>query len=222
MPFRLPLSRSKYLYAWFKSIFLDDGYVRCLYNNFYSVNDKLYRSSHPLPFHFYRIRRLNIKSILNLRGDSTRQPSTAIQRVACQKHDINLHFLSISSRSAPAIDTINKAKHLFDTMTYPALVHCKSGADRAGIVITLYNFIYHPEMSIDQANQLKWYYGHFKFADTGLLDAFVEEWRTFHEAQPEVPFMDWVNQHYDPQDLTKRFRSKRLSSFIVNKILRRE
>ena len=43
----------------------------------------------------------------------------------------------LHSRGAPTIDQIFLSKKLFE-IEYPALIHCKSGADRTGLMATLY------------------------------------------------------------------------------------
>ena len=56
------------------------------------------------------------------------------------------------------------------------ILHCKSGADRAGFVAALY-LIVHEGRSVDEAlRQLSARYGHFRFSKTGILDAFFERY----------------------------------------------
>ena len=183
---------------------------------------KCFRSNHPLPIHFGRIRRNNIKTIINLRGDSTDSASTALERVFCEKHAVKMVFIAISSRRAPVFEEINKIKKMFDESEKPFLVHCKSGADRAGLVVTLYNLIYYPKMSVDDANQLRWYYGHFTLAETGVLDVFVDEWKSYRAAHPDTPFLDWVENVYDPEETARSFQANRWFSWFVNRVLKRE
>ena len=54
------------------------------------------------------------------------------------------------------------------------LMHCKSGADRAGLMSVLYRFL-HEGVPLKEATQeLSLKYGHFRQADTGILDYFFE------------------------------------------------
>ena len=222
MPYSLPLSRFKKIRAWFSMIFLDDGYVRLFYRNFFKVNDNLYRANHPMPWDVASYKKRGINSIINLRGDKNNMPATALERVACQQQDIPLHFISLSSRSAPSVETIDKIIHSLEQAEKPTLVHCKSGADRAGLVVTLYNLHFFPDMSIEDANQLRWYYGHFTLADTGVLDTFITHWKRYKDQHPEATFLQWVHTDYDRQAVRDEFKSHPLYRWFVKYILRRE
>jgi hypothetical protein len=69
--------------------------------------------------------------------------------------------------------------------------------------------------------QLSPRFGHFRFAKTGILDAFFERYRSEGETQG-IPFLDWVEKHYDPQALERDFRPRFWSDLLVDKIIRRE
>ena len=53
--------------------------------------------------------------------------------------------------------------------------------------------------------QLTLRYGHFRFAKTGILDAFFERYRREGEAKG-MPFLEWVERTYDPEALKRDFR----------------
>jgi protein tyrosine/serine phosphatase len=99
-------------------------------------------------------------------------------------------------------------------------MHCKSGADRAGIMSALY-LLLRQSATLDEASkQLALKYLHIRQSKTGLLDAFLETYRPF-EADG-MTFIDWVDQHLDPADITSQFRSKGWANRLVDSILRRE
>ena len=52
------------------------------------------------------------------------------------------------------------------------LIHCKSGADRAGLMSALYLIIAKEQSAREAMGQLNWKYGHVKAAKTGVIDAF--------------------------------------------------
>ena len=222
MQFHLPLSRSKIIIAWLKMLFLDDGYVRLCYRNFFQVDPELFRANHPLPYDLKRYKKRGIKSILNLRGNNLDIAATALQKKAALEVDMTLYFLPISSRELPSPDTLEALKKIFDEAEKPLLVHCKSGADRAGFVATLYLLLKYPEKPVEAVNQLKWYYGHFTVAETGILDVFLEAWKQFKAEHDDADFMDWVHHHYDQQAIKNSFQANRWWSWVVNKLLRRE
>jgi protein tyrosine/serine phosphatase len=101
------------------------------------------------------------------------------------------------------------------------LVHCKSGADRAGFMATLYLLLQEGRSLAEAKEQLSLRYGHFRFAKTGILDAFLEAYQRDGEAKG-VPFLHWVAASYDPDALQKSFRSSFWSDILVERLIRRE
>ena len=76
--------------------------------------------------------RLTPATILNLRGKSPKG-YYLLEKEACDRHGIQLVDFQLFSREIPTPAAILEAKRLFDSIAYPALMHCKSGADRAGL-----------------------------------------------------------------------------------------
>ena len=104
-------------------------------------------------------------------------------------------------------------------MEFPILIHCKSGADRAGLVSALIMLL--EGRSVRQAmKQLSWKYGHFKHSRTGILDAFFMLYA--QQTQEKQNFLDWVRHDYNEQELRSLFKASKLSSFINDQILHRE
>src|SRR5262249_28381673 len=104
---------------------------------------------------------------------------------------------------------------------YPALVHCKSGADRAGFAAALYLLMVEKRPLDEAARQLSLLYGHFPFAKTGILDAFFEAYRREGEAKG-LDFMTWIETAYEPEKLQREFKPRILPSFFVDRVLGRE
>jgi protein tyrosine/serine phosphatase len=109
----------------------------------------------------------------------------------------------------------------FAAMKYPALAHCKSGADRAGLFAALYLLVVERSTVAEARRELSWRKGHFRYAKTGILDAFLEDYAENGEKKGKA-FMDWVAEDYDPARLQNDFRPKPLHSFVADAILRRE
>ncbi len=88
-------------------------------------------------------------------------------------------------------------------------MHCKSGADRAGLMSVLYRHL-HEGVPIEAAKkELSFKYGHIRQAHTGILDYFFERYIADNAARP-MPFFDWVDTVYDPDELRSTFRSQGL------------
>ena len=129
--------------------------------------------------------------------------------------------LVVKSRAAPTREQIHEANALFARIEHPILLHCKSGADRAGLASALY-LILKENVPVAQAvTQLSARYGHFKQADTGIIDAFFQRYLADDKARP-MPFLEWVDTVYDPEALLRDFKAGRWANIVVNTILRRE
>ena len=121
----------------------------------------------------------------------------------------------------PSVEEVLGAKVLFESIEYPANFHCKSGADRAGLMATLY-MIFQQNQPVEEAmKQLDWKYGHFKQAKTGMLDYFFECYLEYNRHTP-IEFLDWLENVYDKNACTESFHSSWWANNIVDKILRRE
>ena len=129
-------------HAWFDMMILDHGFLRLVYHNFHQIDKNMYRSNMPTPFRIknYKLK-FGIKTIINLRGEN-KDGGWLLENEACKSNNIRLINLTARSRAAPNKDLIFKAEKIFNQIEYPALLHCKSGADRAGIVSALYKLLF--------------------------------------------------------------------------------
>ena len=206
--------------AWFDMIIKDHGFLRFCYNNFHKIDENLYRSNMPTPSRIRDYRKLGIKTIVNLRG-VRRDGGWLLENEACGKYNIKLIDFRARSRAAPEKEMIFKAEKLFNSIQYPALIHCKSGADRAGIMCALYMLIYKKQDPEIAKKQLSWKYLHVKWAKPGVLDSFVENYSIDYKKN-KIKFMDWAKNKYNPKKLEDSFRSVWWVNRFLDDILRRE
>ena len=73
-----------------------------------------------------------IRTILNLRGERLNCGTYLTERDACQELGLRLVNFPIRSRGMPDKETVHAMANVFEHLEYPVLMHCKSGADRAG------------------------------------------------------------------------------------------
>ena len=161
-----------------------------------------------------------IRTIVNLRGEHT-SSSYWLEEEACRRYGIELVNYQVRSRAAPSHGELRGARDLFERIQYPMLMHCKSGADRAGLMSVLYRHLREGVPLAIAKEELSWRFGHIRQADTGVLDYFFERYLKDTAERP-MPFFDWVENVYDPIELKRSFQAKRWANQLVNVVLRRE
>lgn len=201
-------------------LFVDYGIARVFYNNRHRMSKNAWRSAQPAPQQIAWIARQGVKTIVNLRGEQS-FGTRWLEEEACRRHGLTLADIKVASRAAPSKETLIELRDLLARVEYPILVHCKSGADRAGLVSVI---VRHQKdgVPIGQAREeLSWRYGHFKQAQTGVLDAVFDRYLADDAEQP-ISFWDWVERTYDPDNINRTFKSNSFANRLVNGILQRE
>ncbi len=206
--------------AWVNSLFVDHAIFRLIWSNLAPViPGKVYRCNHPTPA---RLRRLastiGLRTLINLRG-KTQSGSDALSREAARELGLVFHDMALESRGAPQRERIMRLHGIYRSMPTPAIMHCKSGADRAGLAAGLM-VLFDGGTSADALRQLSWRFGHIKQARTGILDAFFMRYQ--RDGEGRKPFLDWVRDDYDEDALRRDFHANGLASFINDWVLAHE
>lgn len=199
----------------------DHHFLRLRFQNLHQISDEMWRSNQPSPKQIadHALKR-GIKTILNLRGVSTKG-YYLLEKEACEAHGITLIDYQVYSRDTPKVETVLEAKDVFGEIAYPALMHCKSGADRAGLMSVLYMHFREGLPIRDALGQLSKKYLHLREGKTGLLDHFFEEYLAFAE-RSALSFEDWVRNEYNPVAMKSEFLSSGKSRLRLSELLRRE
>jgi protein tyrosine/serine phosphatase len=199
----------------------DHAYLRVGFQNAHWITPELVRTNQPWPFQLAWWKARGIKTIVNLRGGFDGS-FYALEKDACARLGLTLVDFVVTSREVPSRARVLGAKALFDTIEYPALLHCKSGADRAGIMSVLYAH-FRLGLPIREAmKELSPRYLHMSAGKTGVLDYTFE--RYLAEGEPAgQSFLDWVSSPaYDPARIKADFRAKWWGSLLTERLLRRE
>ena len=206
--------------AWADSLFVDHAVLRLLWDNFAEViPGRIYRCNHPTPARLAAAkRRFGIRTLINLRGHRE-CGSDALSREAARRLGLIHIDRAFESRGAPHKDRILNFAEIAKTLVEPALIHCKSGADRAGLASGLLILLNGGTAAAALA-QLSWRFGHVSRSRTGILDAFFI--RYAQEAEGKKPFLDWVREDYDELALRRDFTAGGLASFLNDRVLGRE
>jgi protein tyrosine phosphatase (PTP) superfamily phosphohydrolase (DUF442 family) len=114
-----------------------------------------------------QVRANGIKSIVNLRGAHPGQPwyddEIAVSRAAGVVH----YDYPLSANRALTPAETRDIVEILRTAPMPILVHCKSGADRSGLVAALYRSAIRHQLAREAAQELSLWYGHFPFLWSG-------------------------------------------------------
>lgn len=199
----------------------DHGFLRVWFQNLHQISDEMWRSNQPSPKQIAQhARERGIRTIINLRGESPKG-YYLLEKEACAANGIDLVDFQMFSRDTPTVEKLREARALFETIRYPALMHCKSGADRAGIMAVLYMHFRKGLPIAEAVEQLSFRYLHVREGKTGMLDFFFE---TYLEAQKEtgLSFMDWIEGPYDRLEVKNAFLRTWKAKLMLDRILRRE
>lgn len=217
--------------AWRSLMLGDHGFLRKIYDNSHQISAEMWRSYQPSPAQVAAWADRGIKTIINLRGTihwrEGAQPGFYwLEKEACAKHGITLIDFRAFSREAPKREFVLEFDEILSRIEYPVMMHCKSGADRAGIASTLYRFLREGVSLDDALGQLTHQYGHVKSGKTGVLDHFFDTYKEYAVAEGATPskehFLDWVKNVYDPQAVNDSFTPGTWGTILTDVILRRE
>jgi protein tyrosine/serine phosphatase len=198
----------------------DHGCLRHLYQNAHEIAQNVWRSNQPSPSQLKKWKEKGIKTIINLRGDDE-NAHTILEKSACEALGLNLVFVRLSSRVAPSRATLNELESAFRNAQYPILMHCKSGADRAGFAASFYKYVIEGATIECAKQQLSYKYLHCQWGKTGILSHF---WRKFAQFKSKTgaSFNEWVNNYYDCNSLYNDFKPIFLGIWISDIVLQRE
>jgi protein tyrosine/serine phosphatase len=206
--------------AWVDSLLVDHGVLRLVWANAAPVvAGRLYRSNHPTPGRLARdIRRLGLRSVINLRG-ATGNGSDALSREAAGRLGLKFYDVPLSSGRAPPRERVLALVAALQSAPEPALVHCKSGADRAGFAAAVYVLLNGGDTAA-ALRHMSLRHGHLRRSRAGVLDAFLLRYAA--EAEGRRGFLAWLREEYDEAALNRDFVAGGLASFLQTRILARE
>lgn len=219
-PFDLstPGGRTK---AYLDYLWKDHAYLRLGFSNAHWISEELVRTNQPWPHQLKAWKARGVKTVINLRGGFDAS-FHALEKDACERYGLTMVDFTITSREVPSVARVLGAKRLFETIQYPALMHCKSGADRAGVMSVLYMHFRKGKTIREAMDQLHLRYLHVKQGKTGVLDWTFE--RYLEDGEPAgLSFVEWVESPlYDPAGMKAAFRAQMWGSLLTERLLRRE
>lgn len=197
--------RLRRLALWHFHLF-DHAFLRGLWQNLEEIAPGVWRSNQPSPKRIKKYKKMGIKTILSLRGNPNQPISfMLLEQQACDDLGITLVTENLSARSLSPKESYLAVLDRLDQLKPPFLLHCKSGADRAGLVSALYLLHVKGAPLSEARKQLSWRFMHLKSTKTGILDHLLESYAADMERLGDMPIRDWFENHYDQKAISAQF-----------------
>ena len=192
-------------HAWVDMLVSDNGLLRLIYPNMHQIADGVWRSGQPTPGRLRAFARRGGRSVISLRAGRG-FGSLPLELATCHDAGLTFHNLALRSRDLPSCDEIRALAQLFQTVERPVLLHCQSGADRAGMASALFLMLVEDSPVAKARQQLALRYGHNRFSRAGVLDAFFDAYERETE-QNRMPLAEWAETLYDRDRITTEFNA---------------
>ena len=187
--------------------FKDHAILRHLWSNFDQIAPGVYRSNQPSHWRLKRYRGMGIRTVLYLRASSEKW-AFHFERESLDALGMTMISVPLHSRSAPRREAVQALIAAFRSIDEPFLMHCKSGADRAGLASAVYLMVMAGKDVAAARRMLSPRYIHLRFTKTGVLDLMLDHYEARNAASP-IGFEDWINREYDDEALQDAFDAGR-------------
>ena len=154
----------------------DHGILRRRWTNFFEIAPGVYRSNQPDHKRFEMMKKMGIHTVLNLRG-VTESSYYLFEKESCDQLGLKLISTRLFARKAASHEELRDLISIFRDIERPLVIHCKSGADRAGLASAIWLMVMENRPVEDAQKMLSVKYVHLKFIKTGVLDYFLESYR---------------------------------------------
>jgi len=186
---------------------VDHGILRTFWTNLHEISPGIWRSNQPSPRRLHRYKKTGIVSVLNLRGENLNSPYL-LEKEACDAVGLTLRSQALSARQLVSQRILLALLDNFETLERPFVMHCKSGADRAGLAAALYLLHIEGAPITTAKKQLSFKFLHFRSFHTGILDHMLGAYEADNAKNP-MPIRKWLETRYDAKKLTAEFDAKR-------------
>lgn len=161
---------------------------------------RVYRSAQPGEEFGAVAQRLQLGSVLNLRGGSQADRFYANEVETTRRLGIDFYDLPISATRRPSPRELLILTELLESCRYPLLIHCKWGSDRTGLVSALYRLVRQgvpPEQALDSFTLA---HGHVPLFGPERLHEPLDEYAVWLRRQglehSADRFKDWLVHDY--------------------------
>ncbi|MGH1416746.1 MAG: fused DSP-PTPase phosphatase/NAD kinase-like protein [Pelagimonas sp.] len=195
----------------------DHAFLRVLWTNFYPVAPDVWRSNQPTHARFKKYAAMGIKTVINLRGED-KYSYYLFEKESCDELGLTLVNTKLWAREAAPRRRIVAVIDALRAAQKPLMFHCKSGADRAGFISSLYLLIFEGASIETAKKQLSLKYIHLDFTKTGVQDYIL---RIFEARQTvgEIGFEDWIRTEYDAKPIQRAWEARRAEIEIAKELI---
>lgn len=151
--------------------------------NFHQVNEQLYRGAQPLSGGMNELATLNIKTVINLRGENE---GTREEEIEAKAAGLRYFSEPLPGLSRPKDEQVEKILAIInDSQNWPVFVHCYHGEDRTGTIIAVYR-ITNDGWTSEQAKKEAKKHGmsRFQFAMKDYIGDYYKRWLQRQGQQP--------------------------------------
>lgn len=187
------------------NLWFDHAVLRIFWTNFYKVAPGVFRSNQPTHKRFERLQAQGFRTVLNLRGRSN-AAHYLTEEESCAQLGLELVTVNLFARQAPNKPEIIAMIDAFRSIEKPFVMHCKSGADRAGFASAVYLMVIEGRPLTEARKMLSLKYLHVSFTKTGVLDHVLNAYETRNAREP-ISFEDWIRNEYDSYTMQTDFNA---------------
>ncbi|MBY5972892.1 tyrosine-protein phosphatase [Ferrimonas balearica] len=187
------------------NLWFDHAALRILWTNFFQIAPGVWRSNHPTHRRFAKMKAMGITHVLTLRGDKpTAHYLTEVE--SCRELGLTLIARRLHARKAPSREEVLAVIETLSTIPRPFVMHCKSGADRAGLASAIYLMVIEGRPVEEARKMLSPKYIHIRKSKTGVLDHLLDVYAARNAKEP-IGFEDWIRTEYDADRIKADFRA---------------
>lgn len=131
------------------------------------------------------IEKYQLKTVLSLRGPTDKTFWYEDQTISLKQMGLNYVYLGMSDDFYPDEKQVRQILEVLKNGPFPLLIHCRSGADRTGLVSALYKKYFMLSSNDEIQEQLSFKYWHLKYFKPAM-DAFLQKSKS----------LDWLKTEY--------------------------
>jgi len=188
------------------NLWFDHAVLRMFWTNFHPVAPGVYRSNQPTHRRFEKLKAMGIRTILNLRG-AAGAAHFLVEEESCARLGLTLVNVTLHARYAAPRQDIQAVIDAFRSTEKPFVMHCKSGADRAGFASAIYLLVIEGKTVEEARRMLSFRFLHIKSSRTGVLGYILDLYEA-RNAQEPISFEDWVATEYQNEEVQRDFEAK--------------